>query len=99
MRYDMVLSPGALRLALAAMVVAAHYLPALGVPVSFLFDAVPVYGFFFLSGYWVARLWDEKYSRCRQPLLTFYFSRAWRIYPLATASTLLMLWMVGSRFG
>jgi peptidoglycan/LPS O-acetylase OafA/YrhL len=96
MKYDLVLSPGAMRLALAAMVVASHYLPAAGIPVAFLFDAVPVYGFFFLSGYWVARLWDEKYSHCRRPLFTFYLSRAWRIYPLATASTLLTFCVVGA---
>jgi peptidoglycan/LPS O-acetylase OafA/YrhL len=94
MKFDVVLPPGALRLTLAALVLASHYLPGVGFR-AFLFDAVPVYGFFFLSGYWVARLWDDKYSRTRSPLFTFYVSRALRIYPLATASTLLAFGLVG----
>jgi peptidoglycan/LPS O-acetylase OafA/YrhL len=79
----LVLRPGALRLALAAAVVATH-VGWLGDPS----DGVAVSGFFMLSGYWVARLWDERYSRCVAPLTTFYVSRAWRIYPLAAIGTL-----------
>jgi peptidoglycan/LPS O-acetylase OafA/YrhL len=81
-----ILPPGALRFALAVVVMLAHY-RYLDSP----FDGVAVVGFFFLSGYWIARLWDFKYSRCSNPLLTFYLSRAWRIYPLAIIGLLAML--------
>ena len=41
---------------------------------------------------------DEKYSQCPRPLLTFYLSRAWRIYPLATASTLLTFFLADANW-
>lgn len=82
----MILPPGALRLVLAGMVLASHYWPGRWAP----FEAAAVHGFFFLSGYWVARLWDLKYAKCERRILTFYVSRMWRVYPLATISTLLM---------
>jgi peptidoglycan/LPS O-acetylase OafA/YrhL len=93
MRYDLTLSPGAMRLALATAVVLTHYLGLVGLQMYLPLDGVPVYGFFFLSGYWIARLWDAKYRKTVNPLLTFYVSRAWRIYPIATAATLLMFFL------
>jgi peptidoglycan/LPS O-acetylase OafA/YrhL len=81
-----ILPPGALRLALAAVVVLDHR-GYLWPP----FDGLAVGGFFFLSGYWIASLWDATYSRCENPLLTFYVSRAWRIYPVAVAGVVAML--------
>jgi peptidoglycan/LPS O-acetylase OafA/YrhL len=90
MRYDLSLSPGALRLALAVTVTLTHYLPMGGLQMYLPLDGVPVYGFFFLSGYWIAQLWIDKYQNTANPLLTFYLSRSWRIYPIATVSTLLM---------
>ena len=85
-----VLYPGAMRLLLAAIVVAVHYSQLGSLPVRLSpLDAVSVYGFFFLSGFWVCRLWDQKYSKASTPLLTFYCSRALRIYPLAWASIVL----------
>jgi peptidoglycan/LPS O-acetylase OafA/YrhL len=72
--------PGVTRLILAAMVVESHYREyAAWNPC----DAIAVYGFFFLSGYWIATLWTAKYSRTHRPVLTFYLSRLWRILPLA----------------
>jgi len=41
-----------------------------------------VYVFFILSGYWIARMWDEKYSRTRAPVITFLVSRWWRLAPV-----------------
>ena len=74
---------------LALIVVVSHYAylsgNTLGVPI----DGPAVVGFFFLSGYWVNVLWDSKYSRTHSPLLTFYISRAWRIYPLAITATVI----------
>lgn len=86
-----VLKPGAMRVVLASIVIAMHYALFVGVPFVTPVDGVPVYGFFFLSGYWVSNLWDTKYLKCKNPIGTFYVSRAWRIYPLATIGTLLMI--------
>ncbi len=94
MKIDLILPPGAMRLALAVTVVLSHYLPASRIPFYLPFDAIPVYGFFFLSGFWISRLWYDKYRRCHCPILTFYCSRALRIYPLAILSTLLMAWLI-----
>jgi peptidoglycan/LPS O-acetylase OafA/YrhL len=79
----LVLRPGALCLALAFVVVGTH-VGWLDSPS----DGLAVAGFFMLSGCWVARLWDERYAHSTSPLLTFYLSRAWRIYPLAAIGTL-----------
>jgi peptidoglycan/LPS O-acetylase OafA/YrhL len=86
-----VLKPGAMRVVLALIVMATHYVMFCGVPVVTRVDGVPVYGFFFLSGYWVSRLWENEYLKCDNPILTFYVSRALRIYPLATIGTVLMI--------
>ena len=87
---SLILPPGALRLVLAGIVVVAHYAYLSGAPLYAPIDGPAVVGFFFFSGYWVARLWDTKYSRCRSRLTTFYVSRALRVYPLATLATLAM---------
>jgi peptidoglycan/LPS O-acetylase OafA/YrhL len=86
-----VLKPGAMRVVLAVIVIAMHYAMFVGAPFVTRVDGVPVYGFFFLSGYWVSKLWDAKYVTCRNPIGTFYISRAWRIYPLGTLGTALMI--------
>ncbi|MDE2405953.1 MAG: acyltransferase [Sphingomonadales bacterium] len=80
---------GAFRLWLALVVVVHHLtLVELG--------KAPVLAFFFLSGFWVQRVWTERYARARQPWLTFVVSRWWRIAPLlllATPPSLAMLWL------
>lgn len=38
--------------------------------------------FFVLSGYWIARMWDEKYSQLDSPYQAFVISRWWRLAPL-----------------
>jgi peptidoglycan/LPS O-acetylase OafA/YrhL len=86
----MLLRPGALRLALASIVVLAHYTILSGGRLHTPIDGAAVVAFFFLSGYWVTKLWDKTYSTLRSPTLTFYISRAWRIYPLAIIGTLMM---------
>jgi peptidoglycan/LPS O-acetylase OafA/YrhL len=85
-----VVPPGALRLIFAAIVVGAHYAQFSGHHLNAPIDGMAVNGFFVLSGYWVARLWDTTYSKLPSPIPTFYISRAWRIWPLATIGTLLM---------
>jgi len=94
-----VVAPGALRLIFAAIVVVAHYALLAGHPLSAPINGVAVNGFFALSGYWIARLWDSTYSRLPSPTTTFYLSRAWRIYPLALLGTLAMLPLVDFHVG
>jgi peptidoglycan/LPS O-acetylase OafA/YrhL len=69
----LVLPPGAFRLLLAAAVMAAH-LSRLDV------GRLAVLLFFFLSGYWVAKIWREKFDA--RDLPRFYASRYFRIMPL-----------------
>jgi len=67
MRTLIVLPPGALRLVLALVVVCSHY-GWLRTPL----DGASVAGFFLLSGYWVTKLWDKRYSRLAHPVAVFY---------------------------
>lgn len=74
--------PGFLRFVLATLVVINHSTPLrLG--------TFAVYVFFILSGYWIARMWDSKYSRTRQPYWTFIVSRWWRLAPVFFSCLLL----------
>ena len=41
-----------------------------------------VYLFFALSGYWVVKMWQSKYSKLTNPYSTFIFSRIWRLGPI-----------------
>jgi peptidoglycan/LPS O-acetylase OafA/YrhL len=67
--------PGALRLLLALVVVVHHVSRvALG--------TAAVYVFFVLSGFWIWRMWQSKYSRARAPYATFMVSRVWRLLPV-----------------
>lgn len=67
--------PGLLRFFLAMVVVLHHSFPIrLG--------AWAVGMFFVLSGYWIARMWVEKYSLLPSPYGSFVTSRWWRLAPL-----------------
>ncbi|MES2192856.1 MAG: acyltransferase [Pseudomonadota bacterium] len=94
-RPTLILPPGALRLVLAGLVVWSHFASLAKSPLYTPLEGIAVCGFFFLSGYWVANLWENRYARCRAPLLTFYTSRLLRIYPQVTVATLLMFALVG----
>ena len=78
------LGPGAFRLLLALLVVASHLSSlALGRPA--------VFAFFTLSGYWVLRMYEQKY-RPATTVPVFYLSRVLRIWlPFASAYLLVML--------
>lgn len=81
--------PGALRLILAFVVVVHHSTPLR-------MGALAVYIFFILSGYWIAKMWDERYSHSRNPLFTFYVSRWWRLAPVFLLCNVLgLLWTLG----
>jgi peptidoglycan/LPS O-acetylase OafA/YrhL len=70
------ISPGMLRILLAIVVLFHHTLGFFG------FGAAAVYLFFALSGYWIARLWHEKYSLLKHPIPTYFFSRWLRLSPV-----------------
>src|ERR1017187_6680647 len=79
-----ILKPGAYRLFLALMVLVSH---------SSRFDLGPwaVFSFFVLSGYWIYRMWDEKYSRIEGGVIAFYKSRFWRLFPVFWMANLLLI--------
>jgi peptidoglycan/LPS O-acetylase OafA/YrhL len=83
------MASGFLRIALALLVVV-HHLSRLGI------GKACVYIFFVLSGYWVARMWNEKYRHCEQPWRTFVLARFLRIWPLFlianVAATIVFNW-------
>ena len=83
--------PGAFRLFLA-MLVFVHHFSALGI------GKYAVYVFFVLSGFWVERMWRERYSGTRAPYLTYMVSRVWRLAPamlLISALTIVLLPFAG----
>jgi peptidoglycan/LPS O-acetylase OafA/YrhL len=41
-----------------------------------------VFLFFVLSGFWIHRMWTERYAFCPHPYLTFLISRLWRLMPV-----------------
>jgi len=67
--------PGAFRLFLA-MVVMVHHSFALRAG-SWAVDV-----FFILSGYWITRMWNSRYSRTQTSYFTFLVSRWWRLAPV-----------------
>jgi len=72
------LPPGAFRLTLAFAVVVSH-VSAIDI------GRLAVLLFFYLSGYWTARIWREKFDGKR--LGRFYLSRYWRVAPLFLVAT------------
>ena len=76
------ISPGVFRLILAMLVVIHHSFPLrLG--------GWAVGMFFVLSGYWIARMWNEKYSLLPNAYRTFVMSRWWRLAPLFVTTQIL----------
>lgn len=82
--------PGALRLMLA-MAVFAHHLSRLAI------GGAAVYVFYVLSGYWIFRMWEAKYSRARGVYLTYITSRLWRLLPIFAVFALAFLAISASR--
>jgi peptidoglycan/LPS O-acetylase OafA/YrhL len=84
--------PGIFRLFLALMVFVDH-------TTRFSVGKSAVYIFFCLSGYWIYRMYMEKYSTTRHPYLTYAVSRNWRLLPtywLVTLLTLFYLYLRGT---
>jgi peptidoglycan/LPS O-acetylase OafA/YrhL len=81
------MKPGFFRLLLAALVVMYHL-------TKYVFlGGAAVYCFFILSGYWIVRMYSEKYQEEKRATLKFYTTRIIRIYPLFIFLTLLSLLM------
>jgi peptidoglycan/LPS O-acetylase OafA/YrhL len=76
--------PGMFRLFLATVVMVHHSFP-------FRAGAWAVDVFFILSGYWITRMWDSRYSRTRASYFTFLVSRWWRLLPVFFVCTALGL--------
>jgi peptidoglycan/LPS O-acetylase OafA/YrhL len=77
---DFVLAPGAFRLVLAGGVVVSH-LSSLNI------GRLSVLLFFYLSGYWTARIWREKFGE--RAIGRYYAARYLRVWPLFFLATLL----------
>src|ERR1700693_4149463 len=76
------MGPGFFRLFLSFVVVFHHSFPLrLG--------AWGVYVFFILSGFWICRMWRQRYAQTHHPLLTFMVSRWWRLAPVFLICTVL----------
>lgn len=69
------LGPGWVRFVLAWMVVVEHVS-------RFQIGKVAVMAFFILSGYWVSRVFVERYAQSVQGITLFYVARGLRIWPL-----------------
>ena len=77
---DKLASPGALRLTLAFAVFLHH-------TTSFNLGMSAVLVFFVLSGYWVAAMWKNTYSKTTSAYFTYLVSRVWRIAGCAHSSS------------
>lgn len=83
---DALTGPGAFRLFLA-MVVVVHHATSLALGKA----AVEV--FFYLSGFWIYRMWTERYARTAAPVATYLASRVWRLIPtFALVSMATLAW-------
>ena len=79
-------SPGAFRLFLA-MLVFVHHFSRLGL------GTFAVMVFFVLSGFWLHRMWENKYRNTRAAYFTYLVSRIWRLAPVMALTSLMMLGM------
>lgn len=79
-------SPGAFRLLLAMLVFVHHFSRlALG--------TFAVMVFFVLSGFWLHRMWENKYRHTRSAYFTYMVSRMWRLAPVMALTSLMMIGM------
>ena len=79
------ISPGSFRLFLALVVMVYHSVGFLTI------GHAAVYIFFILSGYWILKMYNEKYIKFGSPYLTYIKSRFFRIYPIYWTVLLLTL--------
>jgi peptidoglycan/LPS O-acetylase OafA/YrhL len=89
---DRLAAPGAFRFILASAVFLHH-------TTNFNLGMAAVLLFFVLSGYWVAKMWSETYSRTHAAYFTYLVSRGWRLVPvfaLCSAISWALLFMRGA---
>src|SRR5258708_12386478 len=87
------MTPGLFRLFLSTVVVISHFS-------RFDLGAMAVDLFFVLSGYWICRMWREKYMTAPNPYTTFIASRFGRLVPtflLANAIAIGTHWLAGEQ--
>ncbi|MEO8112337.1 MAG: acyltransferase [Ginsengibacter sp.] len=77
--------PGLVRFILATLVVFYH------LNRSIFFGYFAVGCFFILSGYWIALMFEKKYSKKVKTLKVYYISRLWRLLPVFYTFTILGL--------
>ncbi len=83
------MASGILRI-LLALIVVVHHMSRLGV------GKACVFIFFMLSGFWVARMWNEKYRHCEKPWRSFVTARFLRIWPLFVLVNLIAITLLAS---
>ncbi|WP_428393673.1 acyltransferase family protein [Lichenicoccus sp.] len=69
------ISPGLFRLLLATIVIGSHF-------TKLSIGGSAVYLFFVLSGFWIFRMFQMKYSRAETPYFVFLASRSLRVLPI-----------------
>ena len=67
--------PGSFRFILSTFVIIHHF-------TRLSLGGAAVYLFFALSGYWICKMWESKYSKVQSPIITFIISRVWRLGPV-----------------
>ncbi|MGN6648289.1 MAG: acyltransferase family protein [Cytophaga sp.] len=70
------ISPGFFRFLLAFFVVLHHSVDFIVI------GHTAVYIFFILSGYWIVKMYTEKYSKLKSPIANYLVSRVWRLFPV-----------------
>ena len=84
--------PGATRFVLALLVLCYHFTPLRS-------GNFAVCCFYILSGYWITKMWRNKYSNAHQPTLVFLASRWLRIAPMLLLCTALVFLLPIDRSG
>ena len=84
--------PGATRFVLAILVICYHFTPLRS-------GNFAVCCFYILSGYWITKMWKQKYSKANQPQLVFLISRWLRIAPMLLLCTGLVFLLPIDRSG
>ena len=84
--------PGATRFVLAILVICYHFTPLRS-------GNFAVCCFYILSGYWITKMWKQKYSKATAPQATFLMSRWLRIAPMLMLCTALVILLPIDRSG
>ena len=89
---ELLAGPGATRFVLAILVLCYHFTPLRS-------GNFAVCCFYILSGYWITKMWKQKYSKTNQPRAVFLASRWLRIAPMLLLCTVLVLLLPIDRSG